>query len=111
MKIKEYIVHDIFAPSKLIFRNKIYQITDLDEKFIIKKYKIKTVDSFIDSVYLYNPHPNANPRTGEFCIPPNMRLLKVNKTVKKMIGIMLCNFNLDDCYFTPWNEIEYQKTG
>jgi hypothetical protein len=109
MKIKEYIVNDIFAPSKLIFKNQIYQITDLHEKFIIKKYKIKTVDNFIDTVSLYNPHPNANPRTGEFCIPSNMRKLKLNKTVKAMIGIMLCNFNLDDCYFTPWNEIEYKK--
>jgi hypothetical protein len=109
MKIQDHIINDVYAPSKLIFKNQLYQIIDLHEKFIIKSYKIKTVDNMIDSVILNNPHPNANPRTGEFCLPNRLRSFKLNKKTKGMIGVMLCNFNLDDCYFAPWNEIECRK--
>lgn len=109
MKIKEHIINNIYVPSKLIFKNQLYKITDLNEKFIIKGYKIKTVNNLIDSVILETSHPNANPKTGEFCLPHKLRSLKLNKKTKEMIGVMLCNFNLDDCYFTPWNEIECQK--
>jgi hypothetical protein len=111
MKIKNHIVNDVCVPSKIIFKNELYQITNLHEKFIIKGYTVKTVNNMIDSVILSNPHPNANPKTGEFCLPYKLRSLKFNKKEKEMIVVMLCHFNLDDCYFTPWNEIEYRRIG
>lgn len=109
MKIESKRMREINVPYKLIFKNQIHEITDLDRKFIIKDYKIKTVNGNIDTITLSNPHPNANPRTGEFCIPHSLRKLQLNENTLNMIKSMLCCFNLDDCYFTPWDEIKYKK--
>jgi hypothetical protein len=109
MKIQTKTMREVNVPYKLIFKNQIHEITKLDRKFVIKDYKIKTVNGKIDTVTLQNPHPNANPRTGEFCIPHRLRMLPLNENTLKMIKSMLCCFNLDDCYFTPWDEIEYVK--
>jgi len=110
MIIKSKKIMEVNVPNKLIFKRNIYEIMNIHRKFVIKGYEIKTVDEKIDTVTLNTPHPNANPRTGEFCIPNNMRNLKLNENSLKMIRTMLCCFNLDDCYFAPWDEIEYQKT-
>lgn len=109
MKIENHVIRNFHAPNKIIYRGKIHQLTNLDKKFLIKGYTIKTVDKKIDSIILNNPHPNANPRTGEFCIPNNLRNNFIDDSTLNMIGCMLCCFNLDDCYFTPWDEIEYKK--
>lgn len=109
IKIKTVNVYDFYIPSKLIFRNRLYEITKLHKKFTVRGYKVRTINNEISSIILSNPHPNANPRTGEFCISNSLRSLKFNKKTKGMIGLMLCHFNLDNCYFTPWNEIEYKK--
>ena len=109
MKIKTRNIREVQVPSKLIFKNNIHEITNLDRKFIIKDFKIKTVDGKIDTVILNNPHPNANPKTGEFCIPHSLRKEEINQDSLNTIRTMLCCFNLDDCYFTPWDEIEYNR--
>jgi len=109
MKIKNKRILDVNVPTKLIFKNQIHEITKLDKKFVIKGYEIKTVDNKIDIVTLNNSHPNANPETGEFCIPHNLREHVINSQTLNFINVMLCCFNLDDCYFTPWNEIEYER--
>lgn len=109
MNIENKNIMEVYVPQKLIFRNEIYEMLNIDPKFIIRGFKVKTVDGKIDTVTLQCPHPNANPRTGEFCIPNNLRKLDLNSNTIKMIKSMLCCFNLDDCYFTPWDEIEYRK--
>jgi hypothetical protein len=60
-------------------------------------------------VILNNPHPNANPKTGEFCIPSYLRDYTINEKTLQFTENMLRCFNLDNCYFTPWSEIEYRK--
>jgi len=109
MNIKTETIRNVHTPYKLIFRNQIHEILKLDPKFVIRGYKIQTVDGKIDNIFLNNPHPNADPGTGEFCIPNKLRELELNENTLKMISTMLCCFNLDDCYFTPWDEIEYRK--
>lgn len=109
MKIKTHNIREVNVPRKLIFKNQIYEITNLDRKFVIKDYKIKTVDGNLDMIILNNPHPNANPTTGEFCIPHKLRQLSIDTKTLNMIKSMICCFNLDDCYFTPWDEIEYKQ--
>ena len=109
MKIKTKTLKSIHVPNKLIFKNKIHEITNIDKKFIVRNYKLKTVDGKIDTVTLNNPHPNANPKTGEFCIPHKLRKLDLTESSLNIIQSMLCCFNLDDCYFTPWDEIEYNR--
>lgn len=109
MEIKNHKIRKVHIPRKLIFKNQIHEITNINRKFVIKGYKIKTVDDKIDMVIINNPHPNANPRTGEFCIPDNLRQHELNESAINMIDCILICFNLDDCYFTPWDEIEYKK--
>lgn len=109
MKIENHKIKNLHVPKKIIYNGTIHEIINLNNKFVIKGYTIKTVDKKIDSIILNNPHPNANPKTGEFCIPNNLRQNCLNKTTLKIIECMLCCFNLDDCYFTPWDEIEYRK--
>lgn len=109
MKIRNKRMREVNVPYKLIFRNQIHEITDLHDKFILRDFTITTIDGKIDTVTVHNPHPNANPKTGEFCIPHSLRKLEVSENTLNMIRSMLCCFNLDDCYFTPWDEIEYKK--
>ncbi|MCK5617689.1 hypothetical protein KAR91_88310 [Candidatus Pacearchaeota archaeon] len=109
MKIQDIEIMEFIMPRKLIYKNDLYQITKLAKKFEIKGYIVKTVNDKIDMVILNNPHPNAIPRTGEFCIPNSLRRHKLTKESKSMIFSMLSCFNLDDCYFTPWDEIKYEK--
>ena len=109
MKIQDIEVTELIMPRKLIYKNELYQITKIAKKFEIKKYIVKTVDDKIDMVILDNPHPNAIPRTGEFCIPNSLRQHELTKESNSMIISMLSCFNLDDCYFTPWDEIKYER--
>lgn len=109
MKIQDIFIPGVFVPRKLVYKNEMYDISDLKKKFVVRGYTIKTVNGKIDMVSIKNPHPNANPKTGEFCIPHSLRKHEVNEKTKQIIEIMLCCFNLDDCYFTPWDEIKYKK--
>jgi len=109
MKILDIEITNFVIPKKLIYKNELYRITKLAKKFEIKNYIVKTINDKIDMVILNNPHPNAIPRTGEFCIPNSLRQHELTKESNSMIISMLSCFNLDDCYFTPWDEIKYKK--
>lgn len=109
IKIENKRISNIYVPYRLIFNNEIYQITNIHKKYVIKDLTIKTVNRKIEAIELESPHPNSNPRNGEFCIPDHLRNFEVNEKSIKMIELMICCFNLDDCYFTPWDEIEYKK--
>lgn len=109
MEIINTKVGEFIIPRKLIFKNELFKITKISKKFEIKGYVVKTVNGKIDMVILSCPHPNAYPRTGEFCIPHGLRKHNFAENSNKMIISMLSCFNLDDCYFAPWDEIEYEK--
>lgn len=109
MEIINHEITNFIRPRKLIFRNKLFNITRLAKKYDIVSYIVKTVNGKIDMVILNNPHPNAVPRTGEFCIPNSLREKELNDESKSMITSMLTCFNLDDCYFTPWDELNYEE--
>jgi hypothetical protein len=109
MNIQNHIIRELYVPQRLIYRNQLFEIVNIAEKFIIKECIIKTVDGLIDTITINSPHPNAEPSTGIFCIPHSLRNHKINKNTLEIVRHMLCCFNLDDCYFTPWDEIEYKK--
>lgn len=109
MKILCHEINEYIKPRKIIFKSEIYTITKLAKKFEINSFHVKTVNGKIDTVILNNPHPNAIPKSGEFCIPHNLRKYELTNNSINMITNMLSCFNLDDCYFTPWDEIKYEK--
>jgi len=102
-------INAFIRPKKIIFKNQLYEILQLPFKYNIKGYTIKLCDNKIESVLIDSPHPNVEPQTGELCIPNILRKHKITKESKSMIYSILYCFNLDDCYFTPWHEITYQK--
>jgi len=109
MEIVNHVITKFIKPRKLIFKNELYKITRLAPKFEISSYMVKTINGNIDMIFLNVPHPNAIPKTGEFCIANSLRKNKLNENSNSMIISMLSCFNLDDCYFTPWDEIQYEK--
>jgi len=109
MEMKRRKIEEVIVPTRLIYKNDFYKILDYKDSYIIKGYTVVLVNDNIDEIIIHNLHPNANPKTGEFCIPHSLREFPFNEETKKMIYSMLSCFNLDDCFFTPWNEIKYQR--
>jgi len=109
MELTKIKINELIVPKRLIFRNELYRILDYPNKYLTTGYRVVLVDGKIDEIEIDNLHPNANPRTGELCIPNSLRDFSLNDESKKMIYNILSCFNLDNCYFTPWDEIQYRK--
>jgi len=98
----------IIVPDRAIFRRKVYQM-DIEPELFLKGYKIiKTEKGLIDKIFIRGKHPNADPRTREFCIPFAFRHMSIldGKKVENLIENKLSCYNLDDCYFIPWDKID-----
>lgn len=102
-------IDTFLAPQKVIYKNCIYKITQLNSKYFIKGYKVLLVNDMIEGVTLDNLHPNADPTDGDFCMPEVLLGIELNQKSINSINSMLCCFNIDDCYFTPWGEITIEK--
>jgi|WetSurSiteA1Bulk_404760.scaffolds.fasta_scaffold00030_33 hypothetical protein len=107
--LKEIKVESIIVPNKVIYNGKLYKIVDIDEKFIVTEYMVSLFEGKIFSVKINCSHPNADPTSGEVCIPANLQNHGFSEKSKAMIHSILCCFNLDNCYFTPWGEFQYEK--
>lgn len=107
--VKEIKVESIIVPNKVIYNGRLYKITDIDDKFIVNDYTVSLFEGKIFSVKISCQHPNADPNSGEVCIPANLQNHAFSSKSKAMIHSILCCFNLDNCYFTPWGEFEYEK--
>lgn len=105
---KERVIVNII-PERIIFKRDLYKITNIDKKYIIKEYTIQTYKNGFEKLILKSPHPNAIPKTGEFCIPERLIGKPVDSKLKFIIETqLLVTYNLDNCYFTPWDELQCQ---
>ena len=110
MELTKQFINRVFVPKKLIYQSKLYKITKLiNTNYIVKGYTIELLDGKIFDVIIKNIHPNADPTTGEFCLPDLMYEKELTEERKLAIENMICTFNVDSCYFTPWGEIEYSE--
>jgi hypothetical protein len=110
MKIfDDHKINTRIKPGRMKFRGDFYTLLDCSDRFIIKGYRVRERQGKIFSVWVRGHHPNANPKTKELCLPDNLRTLPFNEVSKKMIENQIYTYNLDDCYFTPWDEIVYKK--
>lgn len=109
MNIKVVETKKIIVPKRMVYRRELYRIVDIDPKFVIRNYTIRLFDNKIESVFLDAPHPNSDPTTGEFCIPNELRELTLNSETREFIEHLFNVFNIDNCYFTPWGDINYEK--
>lgn len=109
MNIEKLKVEKSIGPQKIIHNGDVYQIVNYPQKYFISDYKITLINGKIHNVYVNGKHPNAEPSTGKFCIPNDLRKVDFNKNVQKLLEIIIAQYNLNNCYFTPWNEIHYKK--
>jgi len=101
--------HKIIIPKRLIYKKQLYQITKFDRKYIINNYRIQTTEGLFLWLFVDSPHPNVSPKTNIFCTPSQMNEEYISNKFLFFIETLLSTFNADDCYFTPWGEIEYEK--
>jgi len=109
MNFKKVEVRKPIAPQKIIHNGNVYRILKYPDKYFIRGYKLTLHDGKIDNVHINGVHPNAQPGTGKFCIPNELRKMEFNHYTKKLLETILSQYNLNNCYFTPWNEIHYRK--
>jgi len=96
-------VPSICAPSKAIYRRKVHDIVDFDDKLIIDGFKLKMKGGRIQSLILESEclHPNCNPFNREFCLPHTIVGGKMGKQMLFRIIQVLKTYYLDDCYEFP----------
>jgi hypothetical protein len=97
-------------PSRLIYQNKLYSITDIDNDYIINKYQIYLDnDNRIKMVKIDCDHVNSDPRTDIFCLPEELKNRHLTKKLIKEIEIVMETYNMNHPYFPPWHYIKYDK--
>ena len=109
MNLKKVEVQKPIGPKKIVHNGDVYRIIKYPKKYFIKGYKLTLIDGKIDNVHIDGAHPNAQPGTGKFCIPNELRKMDFNTNTKKLLETIISQYNLNNCYFTPWNEIQYRK--
>lgn len=105
MEIEETFFPKIIVPDRAIYDGNLYRM-EVSRKFTLRGFKIRSVNDKINQIFIKGTHPNANPRTREFCLPNKLRKQPLNSETTNIIQTIMRCFNLDDCYFTPWDEID-----
>ena len=108
--IKYSFVKNIF-PDKLICDLILYEITIIDNRFIIRDYDIYTTkDNKIEKIVITKGlHPNCSKKSGSFCIPDFLKTFELNKDTIKIINEMFKIYNFESAYYLPWEAFEYIK--
>lgn len=108
--MKQYLITKKIVPERMIYNNKIYRITKIDPNYIIDKYSIRVTDgkNKLISIKLDADHCNADPYTDLFCLSANIKYKKLTGDLIKTIENLIRTYNLNNCYFTPFNYIEYE---
>jgi hypothetical protein len=102
------IVEEKIVPKIMNYQNKIYDILYVDPKLVIKNFKINLERFKLHSLILSNPHPNCNPNTKIFCLPPDLLGKKI-EDVRNILNYLISVYNMDSCYFSPWGLIKYKE--
>ncbi len=91
-------------PNRLIYKRHIIPMTLKDNRYIVRGIDIITLSDIVVGLQINGSHPNAD-SNGMFCLPSFIKRQFDNNITTALICIIK-TFNLDDCYFTPWDAIE-----
>jgi len=95
-------------PDRVVYNGIVKKLLKVDDKFKIRGYKLYlTENDELTKLVIDTPHPNCNPKTGEFCISLNIKGREVNNLTIPVIESLLKTFNLDDCFYQPWRDIYF----
>ena len=108
MSYKTIIENQEIIPKTMYYRGKVFDIVRVDPSLIIKKYEINLKNSKIESIKLFNSHPNCNLDNSEFCLPSYIIGKEISE-VKDLITYSLSVYNLENSYFMPWGLIKYEE--
>lgn len=101
--------HKTIVPLKLIYDRKIFRITNISKDYIIRGYKVKIgQDNKFISLHIKSLHPNAN-TSGKFCMESYYQTCIFDNEMQKMLEKSMSVFSLDNCYFRPWGDVEYEE--
>jgi len=106
MRFKKKIV-----PNRFFCKEGVFRITEIASKYVINEYMIEVDNNCINKVIIDAKHPNSDPRTNEFCLPKSLKGRKLNKLTLLLIESMLSSFHLDDCYFSPLEELKWVRVS
>jgi hypothetical protein len=109
MNIEKIEIRRPIGPKKIVHNGDVYKIIKYPKKYFIRGYRLTLINGKIDNVHINGEHPNAQPGTGKFCIPNDLRKIDYNDNTRNLLETILSQYNLNNCYFTPWNEIHYRK--
>jgi len=98
------------VPDTIIHKDKVFNITSVDPEFIINKYELIFNDNILKGVRLVNSrHPNCDPENGMFCLPEGIKDSIFTKEMYERLKYIMRTFNLDNCYFMPWDRCTYTR--
>lgn len=98
------------VPDIMIFKDKIFDITSVDPEFVISKYELMIDNNILKGLKLVNSrHPNCNPENGMFCLPEGMKDNVFTTEMYERLKYAMKTFNLDNCYFMPWDRCTYTR--
>ena len=98
------------VPNKFFWHDEVFRITRIKSKYVITEYRIEvTNNGFINKLTINAKHPNSDPVTNEFCLPEWLKGVELNKLLLHTIEGMLSSFHLDSCYFSPLEELKWER--
>jgi len=96
------------VPDRLIFKQQVKPIIDVDEKFVFYGFTMQfSDDNLLRRVKIPGVHPNCDPSSGLLCLPKDLEFQQRSEFLIPTVISLLKTFNLDDSYFQPWNEFEW----
>jgi len=104
---ENYLVKRKIVPKRVFYRGRETEIEEIDDHLIIEKYRVVLIDDKIMKILLVDcRHPNADPYTGEYCLPYTLKGLKFTKENLKKIDKSLELYNLLNCYEIPYGHFK-----
>ena len=109
----KHIIKQRIVPNRCIITSERYEIINIKPEYIVKEYVLEVDENnMLQSLFLKkSKHPNCDPNTNRFCNPTEFNKISypLDKYSSFYIQCMLEVFNLDACYFRPWNDFVYEK--
>ena len=96
------------VPTRFFYKGETAKISKVDKDFIISGYTVYLSGDSIKKVIIEGKHPNAHPVTGEFCLEERIKSYKFDEQLREYIELLMSYFYLDDCYFRPWLNFDWE---
>ena len=63
---------------------------------------IDKIEKLVEVRLLNSRHPNADPLSGKYCVPPDLFGMEISESLIENIEQRMKVFNLCNCYYVPF---------